>query len=78
MQAIQISSQVDSFKELGRVYLIIGNIPKAAETYRKAVKLIFLFKNMVSYFLYNRLNPEDSELLASLGILYLQVKNKFK
>lgn len=55
--AIQASPQVISFKELGSVHLSMGNIPKAIETYRKATKH----------------NPEDSELLARLGLLYLQV-----
>lgn len=57
-KAIQLSPQIVSFKELGRSHLILGDIHKAIETYRKAVKH----------------NPEDPELLASLGLLYLQVR----
>jgi Bardet-Biedl syndrome 4 protein len=37
-KAIQLSPQIESYKELGRVHLLLGDLHKAADVYRKAKK----------------------------------------
>lgn len=55
-QSLDLTPQIVTYTELGRLYLMRGDIAKATEIYRRATKH----------------NPEDPELLSTLGLLYLQ------
>ncbi|XP_062501105.1 Bardet-Biedl syndrome 4 protein-like [Corticium candelabrum] len=61
-KAIQLNRAVISFIHLGRVYLLQGEISMAQYLYRQAVGF----------------NPENPDLMATLGLLYLETSQPQK
>ncbi|KAK3755416.1 hypothetical protein QZH41_016631, partial [Actinostola sp. cb2023] len=56
--AIQYHRHDASFIQLGRIYLMEGDVESAIDTYKKAIEF----------------SPENPELITTLGLLYLQVR----
>eukprot|EP00731_Ephydatia_muelleri_P026396 Em0018g496a len=60
--ALKMSPQTITYMQLGRAHLKMGSAENAVEVFKKAVKH----------------NPEDPELLSTLGLLYLQTNSTEK
>ena len=71
--ALDLSPQTVTYMELGRVHLLKKDVSSALTVYKDAVK--YNSHNIVvllMYLLCTSHSPEDPELLATLGLLYLE------